>query len=199
MEVYIDDNLIDELSDQNDVEILLEEIYNRLETKIIEEILLDGVPINKDFLMNNCNLDQISKLKFKTKQINELIEETLDTASDYLTKLKEGIGDTAQLFRQGDLKEGNLKYQSCVEGLEWYMNTLDNILSLLDNEKLTEDGEKLLKDLNELLIELMKAFENEDFVFVADILEYEVKNYVEEFTSFNQKLRNKFKKEGIEC
>ncbi|KXS40474.1 MULTISPECIES: hypothetical protein [unclassified Candidatus Frackibacter] len=189
MKVYLNGQAIKDLSDLNNIVEVLNGIYSRLNNEIISNIFINDVEVNESYLIeNNYNLDQISNIKFKTTKVNILIQETLEQADEYLPKLRKGIIETTELFRQGNIEEGNQKYQLCLEGLEWYTDALESILSLISNDQLKEEGKNKLTNINTILVDIMKAFQNEDMVFVADLLEYEILDYIDDFIKFNKKL-----------
>lgn len=190
MKVLLNNEVREELSDIDTFNKLLEAIRSKLDSEIIEKIYLDDVEVNESYLINNePEIEKISELKLITKKNEELILETLEEADDYLPNLKEGVMKTSELFRKGDNEEANLKYQLCLEGLEWYINVLQRILSLIEAEKLKEEIQSCLSDINNMLVDLMKAYKNEDIVFVADLLEYEIADYIDEFIEFNKELK----------
>ncbi|SJZ43978.1 hypothetical protein [Selenihalanaerobacter shriftii] len=189
MKVYLNGQAIKELSNLNNIEKVLNGIYSRLNDEIIINISVNDVKVNESYLIEgNYDLNQISNIKFKTKKTNKLIQETLKQADEYLPKLKKGIIKTTELFRQGNIEEGNQKYQLCLEGLEWYTDALESILSLISNDQLKEEGKNKLTNINTILVDIMKAFQNEDMVFVADLLEYEIVDFIDELVEFNKKL-----------
>lgn len=175
----------------------LDEIYNDIINKvkrkdeIIAQIFINGKEFNEEYLLRLDNNDGIKTIKFVTKNIEDLTKETVNNAGEYLIKLKEGIKETADLFRQNDLEEANENYQLILEGFDWYLSVLSSLLEIIENEELINQNNNLLDEFNTVLKELMEAYENNDLVLVADILEYEISGWVNKFISFNSKISNK--------
>ncbi|ADL11809.1 hypothetical protein [Acetohalobium arabaticum] len=189
MEVYINEDQLEGVS--GDIEEIISNVHSRLDREIVEQIYLNDMRVNEDLLLSSdFEFDEESILKFETKEVNQLIEETLSEIDMYLPKLKEGVINTAQLFRQEKLEKGRAKYESCLEGLEWYINVLQNILSLLDSEELTKQGEEILIEFNKRLRDVMKKMQIKDFDSAADLLEDEIVDYIGQFNELNDKLTN---------
>jgi hypothetical protein len=148
------------------------------------------VQVNEKYLRESLlDKEDIEKIKFVTQNTEELVKNSLNEADDYLPKLKKGILDTADYFRNGEDEKGNNTYQQIVEGLEWYTDIITKILSIINHEELYNESQEVIKDLNEPLTELMEAYNKNDIVLIADILEYEIFEYVETMIEFNDKIK----------
>lgn len=93
--------------------------------------------------------------------------EVLITAKDYLDRLIPGIEETANQLRSGSENEGSRTMVDIVDGLHW----------LADVIMLTTDQQKTKIDYMEIVpfFELMnEALENLDYVYLGDLLEYEI-------------------------
>lgn len=121
-----------------------------------------------------------------------MIIETIEEASDYLPKLYSGIKNTASLFRNGREKEAHNKYKLIIDGLKWYTGVIIKITSLLDQKELSEEIKNLINDMNKPLSDLMVAYNKEDYVLVADILEYEIVEHVETMVEFNRRIKKSY-------
>jgi hypothetical protein len=172
---------------------LLKKIKNDLDNEILREIYVNEVQVNEKYLRESLlDKEDIEKIKFVTQNTEELVKNSLNEADDYLPKLKKGILDTADYFRNGEDEKGNNTYQQIVEGLEWYTDIITKILSIINHEELYNESQEVIKDLNEPLTELMEAYNKNDIVLIADILEYEIVDYIERFIELNNKAKNNF-------
>lgn len=185
MEVYINETEQD--INTNDVEKILDIIQETLNEEIIAAIYLDDMEVNQEVLVDNkSSLGPNSTLKFETKQVTDLINEILDEVDDYLPKLKQGVIDTANLFRNKELEEARSNYELCLRGFEWYIEVLQRILSLLDDEELRKSGEEVIVDFNQQLNDLMRKLEIKDYETAAELLEIDFVNHIKQFQDLNQ-------------
>ncbi|TDP26390.1 hypothetical protein [Halanaerobium congolense] len=188
MKIFLDDKLIgEEFNDMNLPEIF-NKIQNSLEDRILKAIFVNDVEVNEKYLKESLvDKDQINKIEFSTQKTSSLINETLDEANEYLPKLRKGTQETASLFRNSDDKAVQ-NYQLILNGLEWYIEALSQITSLINNEDYYQQGQNMINEINKTLSDLMIAYNKEDFVLVADILEYEIVDIVEDLIEFNDRL-----------
>jgi len=188
VKIFLDDKLIgEEFNDMNLPEIF-NKIQNSLEDRILKAIFVNDVEVNEKYLKESLvDKDQINKIEFSTQKTSSLINETLDEANEYLPKLRKGTQETASLFRNSDDKAVQ-NYQLILNGLEWYIEALSQITSLINNEDYYQQGQNMINEINKTLSDLMIAYNKEDFVLVADILEYEIVDIVEDLIEFNDRL-----------
>lgn len=98
---------------------------------------------------------------------NDLISEADDlskTLNDYLLKLIPAIKECAGYYQSGKLNEGSNLLLNMIEGLNWVVSVVAKI-GLQDHN---------IGEINLKLNEVVKAFENKDFILVGDLLEYEI-------------------------
>ncbi len=105
-------------------------------------------------------------------QTNEIFE----SLKEYLTRFLNGLNDIVKWLHQGeDLKAlGNMLY--VVEGLEWISEVM--ILT-----KTVHGIDIELNKINLTLLELNEALLDKDTIFIADILEYEIKPLIQEWNN----------------
>lgn len=191
MRIYINDKEIKK--DYSDLNLpqLLEEVRNDLDQKIIKKIIINEVEVNERYLRESLiEKEDVNEIKFILQNTKTLIKETLEEIDNYLPKLKKGCIETADLFRNGNFNNANKKYQNIIEGISWYSQTITNIVNLVNKEKyITKINNKLIS-LNEILNELMQAYGNEDNILIADVLEYEIPEFIDDFVDINNDLIN---------
>jgi hypothetical protein len=191
LKIYLNDKELDNEYRFLTLPELLESVKDDIENRILKQILVNGTEVEEKYLSEKLiDKEDIQVIKFVTQRTDELIKGTLNQIDEYLHKLKDGIEETVDLFRTGETNKANKMYQQIIEGLDWYIQVTTKILSLLNTEGLKKKGNNKLNDLNEILGEIMEAQENEDTVLIADILEYEISRYIEEFMDFNDEINN---------
>lgn len=91
--------------------------------------------------------------------------EALESANDYLTKMINAIPDIIKAYRVGELNKASSDMILLSEGLQW-LNEVFNLTKDFHNVNNIE--------IKEVYFEFVEAFENDDSVLLADLLEYEL-------------------------
>ena len=103
---------------------------------------------------------------------NEKIE-TLRIADEYLDNLKIGITNIVNLIQEGNEIVGMKKIIPVFDGMGYISNAV-TLTKDIQKEKIE------LEDLNNQLNEMIEAFENEDYILLGDLLNYELLPVIEE-------------------
>lgn len=188
MNIYLNDKLIEdtEITAKEDI---LELIDSKLEREIIDTIYLDEVDVSLAYFQENeLDLERINSIKFETKKVLVLIEETLTKAEEYLPKLKDALNNSAAKFKEDQVEAAADLLDKTLKGIEWYLEVINGIISLIENQELKDKGNEILKDFTQALNRAMVALQNEDFDYLADLLEVEMVEYLDKLSAFNKKL-----------
>jgi len=191
MKIYINENVIEEaVTEKNDI---LKLVESKLENEIIDTIHLDEVEVSLEYFQENeLDLERIDEIKFESKKVEQLITETLKEAEDYLPKLKNALNNSAELFKNGKEADASDLLDKTLEGIQWYLEVINGIISLIDNEELKDKGNKILSDFNQALNRAMIALQNEDYDYLGDLLEVEIVEYLGKLKDFNQELLEEY-------
>ncbi|CAI3628958.1 MULTISPECIES: hypothetical protein [Clostridium] len=93
--------------------------------------------------------------------------EILKSVNDYLYNLKEGIKSVSELIQSGKEYEAVNLIVKVSDGLEWINEALNCTKDYnLNNLNLNE--------INGFIGEICEALENEDFILVSDLFNYEI-------------------------
>ncbi len=95
-------------------------------------------------------------------------QEILESIREYLPKLISGIESAVDSLRSQEIRKALEIFPLIMEGLDWVIKAFYNISEYIDNSVL--DKSRLV----DLTKELLEALENEDYVLLADMFEYEV-------------------------
>ncbi|MGL4452587.1 MAG: hypothetical protein ACRCTZ_15585 [Sarcina sp.] len=98
--------------------------------------------------------------------MNEKIE-VLQTANEYLFNLKSGINNLVLLMNEEKEQQACGLIPDIAEGIGW----------ILDVARLTSDitGEvEGIDEIDNFLSEIVEALENEDYILVSDLFNYEI-------------------------
>lgn len=93
--------------------------------------------------------------------------EALTTASEYIERLEKGIEDISYYMEIENEVEACRIISDATEGIQW----------LLDVIRLTEDvhnKQLSTEKIEENLVEIVEALENEDYILVGDLFNYEL-------------------------
>ncbi len=153
----------------------------------IARLLIDGkeVPIDSDEISTRL-VSEIQTLEVEINSMDESLNKNIANAQDYLTRLLPGIEKAAELFRNENEVEANKFFVRIIDGIDWLSQVLQVVVAAqgLNAEELRIDG-KSMKDRHDLLIDLtgkmVEANKNKDWVLLADLLEYEILPYYEEW------------------
>jgi len=160
------------------------------------QIRLDGEDLPglaKDFLEKP--LDQTHEIELRFAPMEALIERNLDNAGLYLDRLLPGIDQAAQLFRTGNEQEANQFFLRIVDGIDWFSEVIDSIVQAKnwDPAQVQLGTQSLLDRKNRLLAltgQMLEANQNRDWVLLADLLEYEVLPFYEQWKTLLPHLQN---------
>lgn len=102
-----------------------------------------------------------------------IIIETLDSLKEYTPRLKEASESIAESLQSGDQNKSVQQLPQFFEGIQWVVSAING---------LKQNGYDLSVDtlyLNEFLKEIEEAIINQDYVLLADLLEYEISPILE--------------------
>ena len=96
----------------------------------------------------------------ETSEANDL----LTTLNTYLSRLIPAVQECAGHYQSGQINDGSNLLLNIVEGLSWVIKAAAGAQM---------QGVEI-EDINTKFNEIVQAFENEDYVLVGDLLEYEI-------------------------
>jgi len=138
-------------------------------------------------------VSQIKTLETEIASLNEILEKNIINAQNYLKKLLPGIQKAADLFRSGSEQEANKFFINIIDGMDWFSEVMDTIAKVddlqteavvLDRKNFEARQEKLV----EWTRQMVEANKNNDWVLLADLLEYEILPYYTEWDEYLPKI-----------
>jgi hypothetical protein len=141
-------------------------------------------------------LGEISTLDLKTIPDGEMARVILGEAGQQAGVLCQAIEKSARLFRVSAEDEANHYFAQVLEALRWLLMTWENACQVLQvdpKQALSSlDGKpaSFLQGLEDLLGEMLEISENEDYILLADLMEYELLPTVREWQHILQNLAN---------
>ncbi len=174
----------------------MNELYEKLmvefktQGSFVTEIFLNGERLSEEDLQNKGDvpIKDIDKLELVIRTLQEITLNNINNAMDYLDKLIPGVNKASELFRTKNAEEANKFYVGCIDGLAWLQEVIDNVKIVLREELEKLDlGSSSIEDYQKQLLSLTKEINDtqskKDWVMLADLLEYELSPYLEEWKS----------------
>lgn len=135
--------------------------------------------------LEEMSVDDIQQLEVQTGNPKDLARSTLYSIADFLEKLLKELQDTSELFRLGNQERSNQSFLRCLDGMQVFMHTLETCRRLLgiSFELLLVPGENGQEDITvgesrrklfSVLDNMIDAQTDQDWVLMADMLEYEL-------------------------
>jgi len=183
---------------------LMEKIATEVFTseEIVIAVHVNGKPLNDDSLAASDEkpLAEINEISIKTeKDPKEFAVKLLTQVSDYLSQLSPGLCEVADTLRAGNVEQANTLLVQALDGLVLFTELIGTIknLSGFDDSSIEIEGETL-SSLEERLTEILKNIqsgqESEDWVTVADLLEYELATILQEWRDIIPSIQRCFTK-----
>ena len=133
----------------------------------------------------------INSLEVELADLKDLVATNLSNALDYLEKLIPGFDQAADLFRTGSEQEANKYYIQILDGMDWFSEVVNIVMRSEGEGQEPENSLKLRQaKLTDLMSQMLEANKNQDWVLLADILEYEMIPFYEEWQAILSKLKN---------
>ena len=116
----------------------------------------------------------IDLLALELADLKDLVANNLDNAKEYLEKLIPGFQKAADLFRMGNEQEAHKFYLQILDGIDWFSQVAQTIVNSRENELEGQDLKDRQGKLTDFMTQMLEANENQDWVLLADLLEYEM-------------------------
>ena len=157
----------------------LEEVMNTIvksrQNSYIRRIWLDGQEVPSDSQDTlKTSTKSVELLELELAELQDLLANNLTNAKDYLVKLIPGFQKAADLFRMGNEQEANQYYLQVLDGIEWFSQVVIIIVSTQKNKSEEKSLEERQKKLTDLMSQMLEANQNQDWVLMADLMEYEM-------------------------
>lgn len=92
--------------------------------------------------------------------------EALKTADEYIDNIKIGIEDLVNKINSGEENNGIKLIVSIVDGVDLVIETIKATFAM-------HNGSISIGNMNEKIAEIIEALENEDYVLIGDLFNYE--------------------------
>ena len=105
--------------------------------------------------------------------MNDKKKEILESANEYLDNLKNGVESIFNLIQESKEREAIELIPQVAEGMQW----IDQVLTATKDLLNIDEG---LGIVNQYIEEISEALDNEDYILVGDLFNYEILPVLEE-------------------
>ncbi|AZR73894.1 hypothetical protein BBF96_11140 [Anoxybacter fermentans] len=177
MKVFVNGELYKAIRSIEMLHEVLEDL--RIECKKENKILqlkIDGKYVNE--ILPGQTEEDIDLIEIEIRSPVELVIEGLIEGINYLPRLLEGLNESSLSFREGKQNKGIKLFEQSIDGLNWVNHILVGldvyILSMDQFQKNSGNYHEDKAGFEQIIKELMTAWENEDYVLISDLIEYEL-------------------------
>jgi hypothetical protein len=175
----------------------LEQVFTRvvedghLENRIVTDVMINDEPFTEIYphQSEDIEMSDVQSVEILTMSTGDMAVEVTLELYKVVNIMSEGGKRVAQLFRQADDAEALDTYQDLLEVIRNFLRTIGVLrdeYSLNDNAQYTQAAE----ELNEMFTEMSSVLENEDWILLADLLEYEFLPAVEKWKKVIKQIRD---------
>ena len=155
---------------------------------VVRSIKIDGQESSPDSSESQrTQISEIATLEVEISTLADMINKNIENADAYLIRLIPGIEKSVELFRMGNEQEANKFFVKIVDGIDWFSQVLDIILTAKEISPETVFEGKSIQDRRTSLVgltqQMVDANKNQDWVLLADLLEYEILPYYQEWSN----------------
>jgi hypothetical protein len=179
----------------------LEQVFNKvvedghLEDRIVTDVMVNKEPFTEIYphQAEDIDLAEVESVEIVTMATEEMAVEITLELYKVVNLMSEGGKRVAELFRQADDAEALETYQDLIDVMRNFLNMIGILrdeYSLKDNQVYLESAE----EFNSMFTEMSTVLENEDWILLADLLEYEFLPAVEKWKKVIKSLRDDIRK-----
>jgi hypothetical protein len=160
----------------------------------VVEIMVDGEQYSPD---DSEKIEELKIIEFEKIEIlcataKEMVELAISDGQEGLEHLEELALEVSADLRVGKVKDAMDKYLNFIDGIEWFSTMLKNadraFAAAMAESSAEAERQNLIARLNEQTGAIQGAQEGEDWVGLADILEYEFSELFEDGRSLFSKI-----------
>lgn len=186
-----------ELNPTQDISVaqILDQIHNEHvdQGHVVSSIYIDGTmwERSQDEALKTLPVSQVQRLDVFTQTPDMVASAGLQDLPLILGMVKENTQQATAMLRAGKLAEGMMAF---LQGADMLHDVLYFMRLLLDHRRIDEEHSARIgyNRINEELAQALLAFENaqqkQDWVLVADLMDYEIVPRLDELTALGQSL-----------
>ncbi|MCJ2164171.1 MULTISPECIES: hypothetical protein [unclassified Pseudodesulfovibrio] len=175
----------------------LEQVFNKvvedghLEDRIVTDVKVNEQPFTEIYphQAEDIEMSEVESVEIVTMATEDMAVEITLELYKVVNIMAEGGKRVTQLFRQADDAEALETYQDLIDVIRNFLNmigVLRDEYSLKDHVDYLQNAE----ELNTLFTEMGTVLENEDWILLADLIEYEFLPAVEKWKKVIKHIRD---------
>lgn len=191
--IVIDGNKTDlDISSFENLEQIFEKVMSsgQLDDRIVTDVLVNDEPFSEIYPNQSEDIEtsEIDTLEIKSSSAVEMAGAITLELYKVVNIMAGGGKQVAELFRQADDAEALELYQDLLDVTRDFLGMV-GILREQFSLKKNVDFEKVVEDFSSLFTEMTEVQENEDWILLADLLEYEFLPSVEKWKTVISTIR----------
>ena len=175
----------------------LEQVFEKvveeghLVDRVVTDVMLNDEPYSEIYphQSEDIEMSSVESVEIVTMSADDMAVEITLELYKVVNIMSEGGKRVAELFRQADDAEALETYQDLLDVIRNFLRmigVLRDEYSLRDNADYDQNAE----ELNEMFSEMSSVLENEDWILLADLLEYEFLPAVEKWKRVIKQIRD---------
>lgn len=160
--------------------------------RVITEIVMNEQSLTggKQLEYYKFPLNDVEIIELTTADPEALAKEAINSLAEYKEELRRNCFRAAELFRLGDELEANEIYSRLLDGWRWLMKGLSAMMGMLNIDQdafrnTNRDAERFQDEkLLPLFDEMFDAQKRQDWIALADLLEFELAPALNEMADF---------------
>ncbi|MFV0348761.1 MAG: hypothetical protein ACK5JO_09240 [Halodesulfovibrio sp.] len=166
-----------------------------LSNRIVTDVLVNNEPFSEIYphQAEDIEASEITSVEIKSVPVGEMAMSITRELYKVVQIMGDGAKHVAELFRQADDTEALEMYQDLLQVVRDFLGMIGVLRSefTLKDHPAFNDG---VEEISDLFGEMTEVMENEDWILLADLLEYEFLPAVDRWKNVIQLLREDIRK-----
>ncbi|WP_042142561.1 hypothetical protein [Paucisalibacillus sp. EB02] len=158
----------------NEIFTKINEIIEK-EKLVFSHLIIDGVEVyenHEEYIKEY--LENIEKIEITTRNINEMIWETMESIHSYLLRAIPALTELVDVGYENFSKKSWDGINQLAEGMQWILHFMEFARSAPQQPANWVEIEKSLELCEISFTQLLEAVKDQDTVLISDILSYEI-------------------------
>lgn len=177
MKVIINGQLIEQITTIN----ALNEVITDLRIQCAKENLVMQMMVNglaTDNILPGLSESELDTVEIQLLTPEEMVVEGIVEGYNYLPRFVDGLNQCLDYFRAGNQSQAVIIFGQAVDGMNFLNHVFSGIkfyiLPLEEFNQVRTTYQTQIAGFEQVLKELMETWENEDYVLMADLIEFEL-------------------------